>query len=101
MTSSRQNPKFVDRSVEAVRVDHFEQLVVVAIIDVHADEYWTIAVIQGSLEDGRDLLIIPLAPNASAYLTTSTGPKSMPDGRPYFCTSCVRTMSYVPSIQTM
>jgi hypothetical protein len=34
----------VDRSVEAVRVDHFEQLVVVAIVAVYADEYWTIAV---------------------------------------------------------
>jgi hypothetical protein len=46
----------VDRSVEAVHVDHFEQLVVVAIVDVHADEYWTIAVIQGSLQDRRDFL---------------------------------------------
>src|SRR5882672_4011020 len=46
----------VDRSVEAVRVDHFEQLVVVAIVDVYADKYWTIAVIQGSLQDRCDFL---------------------------------------------
>ncbi len=31
----------VDRSVEAVRVDHFEQLVVVAMVDVNAEvETW-------------------------------------------------------------
>ena len=67
-------------------MDHFEQLVVVAVVDVDADEYRTLAVVQGSLQDRRDLLgdliIIPMAPNASAYLTTTTGPKSVPDGRP-------------------
>lgn len=42
-------------SVEAVRVDHFEQLVVVAIVDVNADEYRAIAVIQSSPQDRRDL----------------------------------------------
>jgi len=46
----------VDRSVKAVRVDHFEQLVVVAIVDVYADDCWTIAVIQGSRQDRRDFL---------------------------------------------
>jgi hypothetical protein len=38
-----------DRSVEAVRMDHFEQFVVVAIVDMHADEHRTIAVIKGAL----------------------------------------------------
>jgi len=50
------DPKGDDRSVEAVRVDHFEQLVVVAVVDVNPDEYRAIAVIQGVLQDRRDLL---------------------------------------------
>ncbi len=37
-------------------MDHFEQLVIVAVVDVDADEYRTVAVVQGSLQYWRDLL---------------------------------------------
>jgi hypothetical protein len=67
--------------MEAVRADHFEQLVVVAIVDVNADEYRTSALIQGPLQHGRDFLPgiskcvrratcvnLPLGPRLCLYL---------------------------------
>src|SRR5262249_5638693 len=53
----------------------------------------------GTMSSGRPI-VSPLAPKASANRTTSTGPRSTPDARPYLATSWKRTMSYAPSIHT-
>jgi hypothetical protein len=48
--------KFVLRSLEAVRVHHFEQLVIVAIVDMYADENRTVAIVDCVPQSRADLI---------------------------------------------
>jgi hypothetical protein len=91
--------------VEAVFIDHLEDLVVVAIVNMNPDDHRALAVIQGWLQHGCDFLGRPDQHSGGAKclgeLDYIRGPKLTPDFRPYLAISPTPTMSYDPSIQTM
>ena len=82
--------------VEKMLVRVLEELVIVSVIDSNANQDGA-RDLKCFLQCWPDLIgcsiMKPAAPKASAYLTTSTGPKSTPDVRLYFGCSWTATMS--------